>query len=385
MGRMLHFRKRVIIMIPVSIPYVAINQKKYVNDCLKRNWISAFGKYDSLLCKKFSAFVGSKFASTCSNGTVAIHLALLAAGVKKGDEVILPNFNGPYALFACSYVSATPVLIDIDDSWDIDIDELKKAISKKTKAIIVPHLYGIPTKLIEIAKYCKSKNIIVIEDCAEAHGAKENQSMVGSIGDIGCFSFYANKIIASGEGGIITTSNKSFFKKIEYYKNQTFNSGPIKTFRHKEPGYNYRMSDLHCAIAYSHLEEIDHILEERNKIIALYKKHLPKYASFFQMHKDGCSNVNWVTTFQLPKKLSKYRNKLELFLTENNIQVRRYFATMDKQPFLKKMLHRKIGDLKKSNQISNSGIYLPTYIGIQEKKIKKVCLQINNFFDGIGI
>ena len=115
MGRMLHFRKRVIIMIPVSIPYVAINQKKYVNDCLERNWISAFGKYDSLLCKKFSAFVGSKFASTCSNGTVAIHLALLAAGVKKGDEVILPNFNGPYALFACSYVSATPVLIDIDD------------------------------------------------------------------------------------------------------------------------------------------------------------------------------------------------------------------------------------------------------------------------------
>ena len=108
----------------------------------------------------------------------------------------------------------------------------------------------------------------------------------------------------------------------------------MERFIHNAVGYNYRMSDLHCAIAYSHLEEIDHILEERNKIIALYKKHLPKYASFFQMHKDGCSNVNWVTTFQLPKKLSKYRNKLELFLTEKNIQVRRYFATIDKQPFL---------------------------------------------------
>jgi Predicted pyridoxal phosphate-dependent enzyme apparently involved in regulation of cell wall biogenesis len=144
-------------MIPVSIPFVSKNQIKYVNDCLERNWISSFGKYDKLLSESFSEFVGSKYASTCSNGTVAIHLALLAAGVKRGDEVILPNFNGPYALFACSYVGAVPVLIDINDKWDVEISSLKDSISLKTKAIIIPHLYGIPSRIKPLINFCKKK------------------------------------------------------------------------------------------------------------------------------------------------------------------------------------------------------------------------------------
>lgn len=368
-------------MIPVSIPYVSKNQKKYVNDCLNRNWISAFGKYDKILSEKFSNFVKTRYASTCSNGTVALHLALLAAGVKKEDEVIMANFNGPYALFACSYINAKPVLIDILDDWDISLSDVKKAVSKKTKALIVSHLYGVPTKLIEISKYCKSKGIIVIEDCAEAHGAQEGDKKVGSIGDIGCFSFYANKIIASGEGGIITTSNKSIYKKIEFYKNQTFNSGPIKTFIHKEPGHNYRMSDIQCGIALSHLEEIDFILNERKKILNKYRENLIDYESCLQQEKEGCKTVNWVTTFQLPKKLVSKRNKLESFLNNNGIQVRRFFATMDIQPFLKSMDHKKIGDLKNSKLISRSGIYLPTYIGIKDSEISEVCNKIKTFLE----
>ncbi len=370
-------------MIPVSIPYVSKNQKKYVNDCLDRNWISAFGKYDKALCKKFSNFINTKYASTCSNGTVALHLALLAAGVKKNDEVIMANFNGPYALFACTYINAVPVLIDIDNDWDIGLSDLKKAISNKTKAIIVSHLYGIPSRLIEISKLCKSFGILVIEDCAEAHGAEEGNKKVGSIGDLGCFSFYANKIIASGEGGIITTSNKKLFDKVEYFKNQTFNSGPIKTFIHKEPGHNYRLSDIHCAIALSHLEEINFIISEREKILNNYKKYLIGFESFLQKKKYGCKTVNWVTTFQLPKKIATKRNELEFFLNNNGIQVRRFFATMDIQPFLKSVKHKKIGDLKNSKYISKSGIYLPTYIGIKENEIIKICNKIINFMDGI--
>lgn len=366
-------------MIPVSIPYVASNQKKYVNDCLDRNWISAFGKYDKLLCEGFSSYVGTKFGSTCSNGTVALHLALLACGVKPGDEVILPNFNGPYALFSVGYVGAKPVLIDIDDNWDISLKSLKISVNKKTKAIIIPHLYGIPSKINPLKTFCKDNNIFIIEDCAEAHGAKEGNAIVGSNGDISCFSFYANKILASGEGGICLTSNKDLYDKINYYKNQTFNSGPIKTFIHHHVGHNYRMSDIHCAIAYSHFEEIEYILKMRENIKNKYISYLPEYSDFFQMKKSGVSNVNWVTTFELPEKLLSKRDGLEKFLLENNIQSRKFFAPMNEQPIFREMKGKVIGDLNNSVKISKRGIYLPTFIGIEDESIYKICNHLKNF------
>tara|TARA_B100001057_G_C22788598_1_gene926637 strand:+ start:232 stop:1347 length:1116 start_codon:yes stop_codon:yes gene_type:complete len=368
-------------MIPVSIPYVAKNQKKYVDDCIERNWISAFGKYDKKLSDNFSNFIGTKFSSTCSNGTVAIHLALLACEVKPGDEIIVPNFNGPYALFAVSYVQASPVFIDVDENWDINLDELKTAISKKTKAIIIPHLYGVPSNANKLKEICNENNIFIIEDCAEAHGAKDGSDVVGSIGDIGSFSFYANKIIASGEGGILTTSNSELYEKIEYFKNQTFNKGPIKTFIHEHPGYNYRMSDIHCAIAFSHLEEIDKIIYERQKILDLYRECLSEYSSFFQMHKDKVSTVNWVTTFQLPFNNIEYRNQLEKYLNDNDVQCRRFFAPMHIQPFLSDMNYRIIGNLEFSNKICASGIYLPTYIGMTKEQIMDISSLIRIFLD----
>tara|TARA_Y100000768_G_scaffold359556_1_gene316157 strand:+ start:955 stop:2070 length:1116 start_codon:yes stop_codon:yes gene_type:complete len=367
-------------MIPVSIPYVSKNQAKYVNDCLERNWISSYGKYDKLLTESFSEFIGSKYASTCSNGTVAIHLALLAAGVKRGDEIILPNFNGPYALFACSYVGAVPILVDINDKWDIEISSLKDSISSKTKAIIIPHLYGIPSRIKPLINFCKKNKIVIIEDCAEAHGAFEGGEKVGSIGDIGCFSFYSNKIISSGEGGICTTSSKKYYELINYYKNQTFNSGPFKTFIHEHVGYNYRMSDLHCAIALSHLEEIDHIIEQREKILMLYKKYIPENLGFFQLTKKNISTVNWVTTFELNDSLIDNRDGLEEYLYLNDIQSRRFFAPMSVQPIFSKMNGRSHESLKISEKISKRGIYLPTFIGISENQIKNISKKINLFF-----
>lgn len=369
-------------MIPVSIPYVAKNQKQYVNDCIDRNWISSYGKYDQILSESFADFIGVKYASTCSNGTVAIHLALLAAGVNSGDEVILPNFNGPYALFACGYVNATPVLIDINDEWDLEIEDMKNSISKKTKAIIIPHLYGVPSRIGPLIEFCKMNNIVIIEDCAEAHGAYEGLGKVGSIGDIGCFSFYSNKIISAGEGGICTTSSKKYYNLINYYKNQTFNTGPYKTFIHNHIGYNYRMSDLHCSIAFSHLEEIEYILEEREKILTMYRNYLPDYINSFQIKKNNVKNVNWVTTFEIKDISFKYRNDLEKFLHNNGIQSRRFFAPINYQPIFNEMNGRIIGDLAISEKIANRGIYLPTYIGISESQIKNICKQINLFMKG---
>jgi perosamine synthetase len=368
-------------MIPVSVPFIAPNQKSYVNDCLDRNWISAFGKYDQKLVESFSDFIGSKFASTCSNGTVALHLALLACSVKANDEVIIPNFNGPYSLFAVTYVNAKPVIVDVNKNWDIELSNLENAVSDKTKALIITHLYGVPSNISLLKDFCKKRGIFIIEDCAEAHGAKIGTEVVGSIGDIGCFSFYANKIIASGEGGIITTSNKELFEKVEYFKNQTFNKGPIKTFVHKYPGYNYRMSDIHCAIAYSHLEVIEEIIFKREDILQKYKLYLPDFHDSFQMTKKNVKSVNWVTTFQLTEELIHLRDELVVFLFDNNIQSRNFFAPMCEQPFLKDFNGLHSGDLSISSNIAKSGLYLPTYIGIEDKEIKYICEKIKFFIE----
>tara|TARA_B100000989_G_scaffold103923_1_gene76133 strand:- start:2162 stop:3277 length:1116 start_codon:yes stop_codon:yes gene_type:complete len=368
-------------MIPVSIPFIAPNQKSYVNDCLDRNWISAFGKYDKKLVESFSKFVGTDYASTCTNGTVAIHLALLACGVGKNDEVIIPNFNGPYSLFAVTYVNAKPVIIDVNEKWDINLSDLENAVTKKTKALIITHLYGIPSNLSLLKDFCKERGIYIIEDCAEAHGAKIGDNVVGSIGDIGSFSFYANKIIASGEGGILTTSNEKLFQRIEYFKNQTFNKGPIKTFVHDEPGYNYRMSDIQCSIAYSHLEVIDEILQKRKEILDKYKSNLKNFKNSFQMEKENIRTVNWVTTFQLPNELVHLRDTLEIFLNDNGIQSRKFFAPMKDQPFLSDFDGVISGDLSISTMIANSGLYLPTYIGITDEEIKFICEKIELFFE----
>ena len=367
-------------MIPVSIPYSAKNQKLYVDDCLDRNWISAFGKYDKSLCSSFADYVGSNYASTCSNGTVAIHLALLASEIKPGDEVILPNFNSPYALFAIGYVKAIPVLIDINEDWDIDIEVLKNAVSPLTKAIIIPHLYGVPSRIKPLKDFLNNKKIVIIEDCAEAHGAMEDKDKVGSIGDIGCFSFYANKIIASGEGGICTTSDEKFFSRINYYKNQTFNEGPNKTFIHNDIGYNYRMSDLHCAIAYSHFQEIDFILEKREEILDRYKSFLYEYIDFFQFKKSGTKTVNWVTTLTLNKEKAHLRDRLIEFLLEEEIQTRRFFAPMSHQPIFKHMKGRIAGSVDISENVSARGLYLPTFVVMENDLIQEVSNKINLFF-----
>lgn len=368
-------------MIPVSIPYIAKNQKKYVNDCLDRNWISAFGKYDNLLCESFSDFIGTKYASTCSNGTVALHLALLACNIGKNDEVILPNFNGPYALFAVGYVQAKPVLIDVNKEWDISLDSIKNSVTSKTKALIIPHLYGVPSKLKHIKDFCKTNNIFIIEDCAEAHGAKESDSMVGSIGDISCFSFYANKILAAGEGGICLTSDEILLERINYYKNQTFNQGPIKSFIHNDIGHNYRMSDIHCAIAFSHFEEISFILKKRDDILQKYKYYLPDFKKDFQKSKKGFTCVNWVTTLELPKEIANKRDALEEFLLKNEVQSRRFFAPMCDQPIFKQMNGKISEKIDNSKIIAASGIYLPTYIGLEEKSIERICNLIKKFFE----
>ena len=237
--------------IPVCEPYLVGDERKFLMDAYDEGWISAEGKYSKLLDKEFSNFSGCNFGTNVSNGTVALHLALKALGLKSGDEVIIPNHNGIYSLFALLYENIKPILVEADpNTWNMDTSLIEKKITKKTKAIIVVHLYGNLTDMKQVMKISKKYNLRVIEDCAEAHGAQYEGKSVGSFGDIATYSFFANKIITSGEGGFVCSNNKKLIDRCRYFKNQCFKLNGPRDFIHNDLGYNYRMTNLQAAVAY---------------------------------------------------------------------------------------------------------------------------------------
>ena len=364
----------------LSIPYVAKHQAEFVNDCLSRNWLSSFGKYTKLSEEFFSNYCHVEYGQTCSNGTSALHLALMAAGAMEGAEVILPAFNSQYALFAVYHSRATPVIIDVNPDWSVDLVQLEQAVTSKTAAIIVPHLFGVPNELTEVRKVLANPKIKLIEDCAEAHGAMVGSAKVGSLGDIGCFSFYANKIISSGEGGMCLTDSRDLSDNISYYKNQTFLPEKHKSFLHKDIGYNYRLGDLNAAVLYAQLLEIDDILEKREKIEKAYKENLQEYFSFPEARTD-CKKVNWMTLVGAPLNSGKRRDELCSLLADQGVPTRKAFPSLDEQPCLRQFRDRKIFPIQNATRISQNLFYLPTYTDLQVSEIDVVSKKVNRTYE----
>ena len=232
--------------IPVSEPTLSLEDKKLAYEELKKGNISSFGKYNSLFENKFSKYIGKKYGLTVSNGTTALETALFGIGVKPHDEIIIPNFTIISCLNSVLKFNATPVFIDVDENtWNMDSKILEKVINKKTKAIILCHLFGHPADMDKIMKLKKKYNFKIIEDCAESHGARYKNKKIGSFGDISTFSFYSNKIITTGEGGMVLTSNLNYFKRMQGYKNLFF--GKKNRFKHENIGYNFRLTNIQAA------------------------------------------------------------------------------------------------------------------------------------------
>lgn len=358
-------------MIPLSEPYVASTQKQLVLDCLERNWLASGGDATRALEKEFASFCDVKYAQTCSNGTAALHLALMACDVQPGDEVILPALNSQYALFAVYHARANPVLIDVNEDWSPNVEQLTNAITKKTKAIIVAHLFGFPIDLQNTIKIANDFGVKVIEDCAEAHGAHFLGQPVGSIGDVGTFSFYANKIIASGEGGICVTDDPEISKKISYYKNQTFNDGMIKTFMHEDIGYNYRLGEVAASVALSQLREIDLILRKRDNVSNIYNSILSSYFDIKRPSKYSRA-VTWMYLLNIEGSNISADKAVEVLL-QNGLMTRKFFPSLHLQPCLKKFDNPKSEEIILSEKISKSYIYLPTFTNMQVEQVKSVC------------
>ena len=257
---------------PVNIPHITNNDIRYVNNALKSGWISSDGPNVKIFEEKFSKYINRKYSIAVSSGTAALEIAVKALGIKKNDEVLIPNFTIISNALAVIKQHAKPVLLDCNlENWNINIDDIERKINKKTKAIIITHIYSFPNDMDKILKICKKKKIFVIEDAAEVLGLNYKKRKCGSFGDISTFSFYANKQVTTGEGGMISVNKPDLFNKCISLRNLCF--GKVNRFDHEDIGWNYRMTNLQASLGISQLKNINQTVKTKMQIGKRYYKN----------------------------------------------------------------------------------------------------------------
>ncbi len=354
---------------PVAIPNLNGNEFKYLTDALLSTWISSSGEYINKFENNFASYCDVKHGISCSNGTAALHLALMAIDIKNGDEVIVPDLTFAATINAVLHANATPVIVDVEeDSWCIDPNEIEKAITSKTKAIIPVHLYGQVCDMGAIMNLTKKYNLKMIEDCAEAHGAMYDGKKVGSFGDIGCFSFYGNKVITTGEGGMCVTNSSNLDEKIRILRDHGMSK--TKRYWHDVVGYNYRLTNLQAAIGLAQLERIDEIHKNRRKYEELYKQILDSNKFIFQEDLDSRIRITWLVSVLIDKQID--RNEYINNLKEKGVDARAFFYPLSAMPIYKKYCKTYT---QVSHKLSQRGINLPTYESLKSADEIKVILE----------
>jgi perosamine synthetase len=356
------YEHRVNIM-PVAEPDLKGNEFKYLSDAFLSTWISSRGKYIDEFEAGFSKYCGVKYGIATANGTVAIHLALLALGIGPGDEVIVPDLTFAATINTVLHSGATPVIVDIDPvSWCIDPREIKKAITSRTRAIIPVHLYGQPCDMDSIMDIAREKKLFVIEDCAEAHGARYKGKAVGSFGDISCFSFFGNKIITTGEGGICLTSSAELDERMRVLRDHGMSKN--KRYWHDLVGYNYRMTNLQAAIGVAQLERIDSIIRERKQVESGYRNILDDLGLItWQKDFNGNERVVWLVSILVQEK----REQLFEALRDSGVDYRPFFYPLSEMEIYKPYVF----SAEVSAKISAAGLNLPTISGVDFEKVGK--------------
>lgn len=361
--------------IPLYKPNISKKEILRVNECLRSTWISSKGKYIDKFEKLFSRYTKIKHSTVVVNGTAALHLALLALNIKSGDEVIVPTFTYVASVNAIKYVNAKPVFIDSNlDDWQLSIKEIEKKISKKTKAIICPHIYGQMTNMTDLVKIKKKHKLFLIEDCAEALGSFFKSNHAGKYSDISTFSFYGSKTITTGEGGMLCSDNKTLISKAIKLKLQGISNNKL-SYWHDVVGYNYKMTNICAAIGFSQLENIKKILQDKRKIFLYYKKHLKNYPLKFQHENSKSVNSFWLVGCLTPSK--KIRNQLMTYLKTKKIETRPGFYPINTMPMYKKYNKQKF---KISKQLGEKIICFPSYPNLNKKELNFICDTIKKFF-----
>lgn len=357
------------IHVPLISPDLTGKEMEYLIEAFLSTWISSSGNYLGEFERMFADFCECQHGIAVSNGTVALHLGLMALGVGKGDEVIVPDLTFAATINAVLHAQAAPVIVDIEkDSWCIDPREIEKAITPNTRAIIPVHLYGQPCDMSAIMAIAKKNHLFVLEDCAEAHGASFDGKKVGSFGDIGCFSFFGNKIITTGEGGMCVTNSQELDEKMRVLRDHGMSK--TKKYWHEVIGYNYRMTNLQAAIGVAQLERIDKIIEARGKTEEQYRKQLAgeKLIEFQRNDLPKRGKVTWLVSALVKKGI---KDACMSKLKERKIDVRPFFYPLGEMDIYKKYVFSN----KISREISKQGITFPSNTNLNEdifRAIKEV-------------
>jgi perosamine synthetase len=356
--------------IPVAAPIFNGNEKKYVDECMESTWVSSAGKFIKQFENCFAEYCNVKHALSCSNGTVALHLPLLAYGIGPGDEVITPTFTYVATANCVTYCGATPVFVDCDPlTWNIDPAKIEEAITPRTKGIIVVHIYGHPVDMDPVLEIAAAHNLFVIEDAAEAHGATYKGRRVGSIGDLATFSFFGNKVITTGEGGMVVTNDSELAERMLQLKSQGMD--PKRRYWFPIVGYNYRMTNIEAAIGLAQLENIEWHLQQRRRIAEYYKKRFAGVEGIMvQTEQPWATSSFWMTSILLGENFPD-RDEVIQKMGGLGIETRPLFYPMHILP-----MYQDAGAAKQflvADYVSAHGMNLPSSGNLGESELDYIC------------
>ena len=360
-------------MIPIAEPLLNKQELNYIIEAVKSGWISSQGKFIPEFEEKFARYCGVKYGVATSNGTAALHLALVALGIGENDEVIVPTLTFIATANAVKYTGAKPHFVDSHpDYWCIDPEKIEEAITPRTKAIIPVHLYGHPCDMDRIMEIARNYDLYVVEDAAEAHGAEYKRKKVGSFGDINCFSFYGNKIMTTGEGGMCLTNNEELAEKMRILKDHGMN--PNKRYWHDIIGFNYRMTNMQAAIGVAQLEKMDKFIEKKRRIAKEYSDGLKELEEIKQvkLHPEThwAKSVYWMYCILVEDNFGMNRDGLMKRLEEKGIDTRPFFYPIHIMPPYNKSNKE---NFHVAERLSRSGLSLPSSVKLSAGDIENIC------------
>ena len=370
--------------IPLTQPVFDGNELEYVTDCIKSGWISSQGSYVGKFENEFGRYIENSNCMAVSNGTVALHLALATLGIGPGDEVIVPNLTFAAPVNAIIYQGATPVLCEVDKkTLTLDINILKGLISAKTRAIIPVHLYGYPVEMDALVQIANQNKIYIVEDCAEAFGTRYKDKHVGNFGDIGTFSFFGNKTITTGEGGMMVFKDSELMKKAKILRDHGMN--PDKRYWHDFVGFNYRITNIQSAVGLGQIEKARIFVDAKRAIANSYIKYLRDINGFeLPSESTDVFNSYWLFTIVLHSRYSEYRNLIIEKLAMRGVEARPIFYPLHVMPPYKKFASKNL-TYKISSELSECGISLPSATTLSDDDIALVCKSFKEILKTINI
>jgi perosamine synthetase len=368
------------IIIPIYAPMLSGNENRYVKQCLDTEWLSSKGEFVEKFEQSFARYCGVKYAVACSSGTAAIFLALVVMGITKGDEVIVPTFTMISTAFAVSYTGAKPVFVDCEENTgNIDTTKIEQAVTKKTKAIIPVHIYGNPCNMAEMHRIADKYHLQVLEDAAEAFGSEYQGHKIGGVSPLNAFSLYANKVITTGEGGMITLKSRTLYKKLKRLNNYYFSDK--RHFWHEGIGYNYRLSNLQAAVGLAQIEKAETILKNKIRIAGWYREYLSPIKEYFDELENtpGCQSNYWCIAYRIKNNKIKVAD-LRTKLRRAGIETRSFFIPLHLQPVYCRA--KKANKFPNAERLAKTGVLLPSGPKLSQAEVKNICNMVKDCFYG---